>query len=162
MKIPFRTAALALVLAVAPMTAVVAQPGTMPGGGFDPLTHMCQDIDARHASMLAYAEAKLKLTDAQKPAFKKLSDTIAAAHEPMRKLCAEQTGKDASAQLPARLERMQKEMEARTDSMRRAIPAIKEFYGQLSPEQQKIADTIMAGRHHGMGMGMRMGMMLRH
>lgn len=160
MKTRFHTAALALALAVAPMAAAIAQPATTPAEGFNPLTHMCQDVDARHAAKLAYAEAKLKLTDAQKPGFKKLSDTLAAAHEPMRKLCADQAGKDVPTQLPARLESMQKMMEARTESMRRAIPAIKEFYGQLTPEQQKTADTMMAGHHRGMGMGM--AMMHRH
>lgn len=161
MKNLFRTAALALALAAAPLTIAIAQPGMGPAGGFDRLSMMCQDMDARHAAMQAYAEAKLKLTDAQKPAFKKLSDTMVAAHEPMRKLCTDLAGKDAPTQLPARLERMQRIMEARTTAMRTAVPAIKEFYGQLSPEQQKIADDMMGGRHGGMGMGMGMGMM-RH
>lgn len=156
MKTLFRTAALALALAAAPLTVATAQPAGGPGGGFDKLTHVCQDIDAHHAAMLAYAEARLKLTDAQKPAFRKLSDTLAAAHEPMRKLCADQAGKEVPTQLPARLERMQKLMEARTEAMRRAIPAVKDFYGQLTPDQQKIADTMMHGRHGGMGMGMGM------
>lgn len=154
MKTLFRTAALALTLAAAPLAIAAAQPAGGPGSGFDPLTHMCQDMDARHAAMLAYAEAKLKLTDAQKPAFKKLSDTLATAHEPMRKLCTDQAGKQAPTQLPARLEGMQKMLEARTEAMRRAVPAIKEFYGQLTADQQKIADDMMAGRRGGMGMGM--------
>lgn len=163
MKPLFRTAAVALALAVAPMAAVVAQPASGPGGGFDPITRMCQDMDAHHAAMLAYAEVKLKLTDAQKPALKKLSDALNAAHDPMRKLCADQAGKEVPAQLPARLERMQKLMEARTESMRRALPAIKDFYGQLSPDQQKIADQMIAGGHRGgMGMGMGGGMMHGH
>lgn len=158
MKTLIRTAAFALTLAAAPLAAAVAQPG--PGDGFNPMAHMCQDIDARHAAMLAYGEAKLKLTDAQKPAYKKLSDSLAAAHEPMRKLCADPAGMEFPAQLPARIERMQKVMEVRADAMRRAIPAIKEFYGQLTADQQKVADGMMAGRHGGMGMGM--GMMRHH
>lgn len=158
MKTLFRTAAVTLALAAAPLAAL-AQPHGM-GGGFDPMTHMCQDMDAHHAGMLAYAEAKLKLTEAQKPAFKKLSDTLAAAHEPMRKLCADPALKDTATQLPARLERIQKLMDARVESMRRAIPAIKDFYAQLSPDQQKIADSMMMGGYGGHGgMGHGMGMM---
>jgi protein CpxP len=159
MKTLIRTAALALTLAAAPLATAIAQPAGGPEGGFNPMTHMCQDMDAHHAAMLAYGEAKLKLTDAQKPAYKKLSDSLAAAHEPMRKLCADPAGATMPTQLPARLERMQKVTEARTDAMRRAIPAIKEFYGQLSADQQKIADAMMTGRHGG---GMGMGMMRHH
>jgi hypothetical protein len=117
-------------------------------------TALCKERDAHLAGKLAYAEAKLGLSEAQKAGFKKLTDTITAAHESTRKLCLDQAAQPEPTALPGRLERMQKSLEARTESMRKVVPAITQFYGTLTPEQQKIADGLMSHRGHGhMGHG---------
>jgi hypothetical protein len=119
----------------------------------------CAESDAHLAGMFAYAEARLKLTDAQKPAFKTLTDTIKAAHEPVSKLCTDLAAQPEPTTLPARLDRMQKAMDARSEAMHKALPAVSQFYATLTPDQQKVADEMMSHRHgHGMSQGMGQGM----
>ena len=116
---------------------------------------ICADMDARMAGHMAYAEAKLNLTDAQKVEFKSLTETIKAAREPVRKACAEQSAQAASATtMPARMAEMQKMMAAKSEAMAKVLPAMTKFYNALTPEQQKIVDTSLmsGGGHHG-GMG---------
>jgi periplasmic protein CpxP/Spy len=161
------TAVVALVLAVAGggglVSAQTAQPQTRPGampgqmmrgqGSHDPVLHMCRDSDAHLAGMLAYSETKLGITEAQRPNWKKLTDTIQSAREPIRKVCADLGNQPAPTALPARLERMERMMEARTEAMRKVVPAVSQFYGTLTPDQQKIADDLI-GHGHGGGHGM--------
>lgn len=138
--------------------------GMMPGGmmqggmmrGWDDHSmSMCRDFDAHLAGMMAFDEVKLGITEAQRPAWKKLSDSLRTAHEPVRKACTDLQSLPADTTLPARLERMQKMAEAHVTAMRTAIPAIEQFYATLSPEQKKLADTMMMG-HGGMGMHQHM------
>ena len=129
-----------------------AEPPSPPHGAFATHSHMCGDMDARLAGRMAYAETKLGLSDAQKAEFQKLTDTMKAANEPVRKACAEQSAQPTATTLPGRLESMQKMMTARTESMAKVLPAVTKFYDSLTPEQKKIADeSMMGGGHHGGG-----------
>jgi periplasmic protein CpxP/Spy len=119
----------------------------------DPMMHMCRDLDARLAGKLAYEETRLGITEAQRPAWHKLADTLKSAQEPVRKVCTEVAGQPAPTTLPTRLERMQKMAEAHAAALRTAVPAIEQFYATLSPDQKRLADDLM-----GHGMGGHMGM----
>ncbi|OAN54124.1 hypothetical protein A6A04_12855 [Paramagnetospirillum marisnigri] len=116
-------------------------------GGGDQFARMCSDMDARMAAKNAYMEIKLDLTDRQKGELKALTETIKAANEPVRKVCAELTAQPQAATPPARMAQMQKMMEAKTASMAKVVPAMTKFYETLTPDQKKLADTMMSGRH---------------
>lgn len=163
-------AALGLTLAGAALAQTAQPPApqsqVQTAPGMPDRAALCKERDAHFAGKLAYVEAKLGLTETQKAGFKKLTDTIAAAREPMRKLCLDQAAQAEPTALPGRLERMQKSLEARTESMRKVVPAVTQFYGALTPEQQKIADDLMSHRggygmmgHGHMGHGMMGGQM---
>jgi len=119
------------------------------GAPIDQPPRFCIDQDARLAAHLAFAEAKLNLTPAQKEDFRHLSDSLKAAHEPMRALCNTQAS--PSPALPARLDRELKLAEAHVDALKRAVPALTKFYQTLTPAQQTVADQVLAihGGHGG-------------
>lgn len=151
--LPRMTLGVILALGIAALFgAVRASELPVPPAGMGP-ARMCSDMDARMAGHLAYTEAKLNLTEAQKVEFKALTDAMKAAKEPLRKVCAEQTAQTATT-MPARMAEMQKMMAAKSEAMAKVQPALAKFYNSLTPEQQKIADTSMmpGGGHHG-GMG---------
>lgn len=126
-----------------------------PGYGF---ARMCENQDARLAGMLAFAEKKLKITDAQKAAWTKFADQARASEAPMQAACTALKDKPQPTTAIERLDRMDTMMTARQAQMHQMVPAIKEMYGQLTPEQQKVADEMLSrgpgrGMHrHGGGM----------
>ncbi len=100
----------------------------MHGGG--------EQMAAMHAKHLAKLHDKLKLTAQQEPAWKAFTDK-AKPDLAKRQAAREELSKLAT---PARLDRMlalMKEGEAR---MAEHAAAVKEFYAQLTPEQQKLFD----------------------
>ena len=166
----FVTAALALGLAVAlPVAAQQFGHGPMGSGmmGQGPMGHgmkgwgmhhahggwgpggaarferMCEDQDARLAGMLAFAKEKLDITAQQETAWTKFTEAARASQQPMEQACATLKDQAQPTTLPERLERMQTVMTARATQLEQMVPAVKELYGQLTPEQQKTADSIM-------------------
>ena len=125
--------------------------GGGPGGGF---ARMCNDQDARLAGMLAYAEKRLNITEAQRAAWTKFADAARASTKPVQDACATLKDRPAATTLPDRLDRMNTVMTARQAQFSQMLPAVKEMYGQLTPEQQKTADSLMS---RGRGMGGPMG-----
>ena len=111
---------------------------------------MCETADAHHAAMLAYAEVRLKLTDAQQPAWTKFAEVAKAAHATMTKLC-DLKDKPAPANLPERLARAEQFTQARLAHLQALRPALEELYKTLTPEQQKIADCLPLGGLGGHG-----------
>lgn len=98
----------------------------------------------------------LKLNAEQEAAWKKL---IASEH-PMGKgrRDAAKAGDAATLSTPERAERMLEHMKAQQAAMAEHIVVLKAFYGQLSPEQQKIFDDAHRGGRRGMrGKGMGPG-----
>lgn len=130
------------------------RPDGAPGARF---TRMCDDQDARQAGMLAYAEKRLKITDAQKAAWGKFTEAARASAQPMKAACDGLKDKPAPTNAIERLERMDTVMTARQTQMHQMLPAIKELYAQLSPDQQKVADDLLSHGpgHPGFGHGMR-------
>jgi len=143
----------AAVLAVTLAAAIgAAHADSVPRGApIDQPPRFCVDQDARLAAHLAFAEAKLNLTAPQKDEFRRLSETLKSAHEPLRALCNEQP--DPSPALPARLGRELKQAEAHVEALKRSVPALTKFYQILTPAQQTTADQVLAvhGGHGGPG-----------
>lgn len=124
-----------------------------PMGGPGGFARMCDNQDARLAGMLAYAEKRLKITDAQKPAWTKLATTAQDSQKPIEALCAKYKDQPAPATLPERLERMDAMMSARVTQFQQLRPLVVDLYNQFSPEQKKVADEFMQHRGRGMGPG---------
>jgi len=116
--------------------------GMMYDGGAR-FARMCENQDARLAGMLAFAEKRLNITDAQKAAWNRFADQARASQKPMQDACATLKDKPQPATAIERLDRMDTMMTARQAQFHQMLPAIKEMYGQLTPDQQKIADEML-------------------
>lgn len=176
MNTMFRTTAIALALAAAPLA--MAQSTPAPDNrppmaqrgpqGHGPQAHGPQGqgphgqqariapaerIDAR----LAYAQTALKITDAQKPQWEIFANVVRKQAKDMEARMAqrhEDMQKGDQRQLSAidRLERRQQFMAEASKRMSELIAAGKPLYATLSPEQQKVADDLLnqagPGGHH--------------
>ncbi|MEI6558092.1 MAG: Spy/CpxP family protein refolding chaperone [Rhodospirillaceae bacterium] len=112
------------------------------------MAKMCETADAHHAATLAFAETRLKLTEAQKTGWSKVVAAATAAHQSMTTLmCGDLKDKPAPTSLPDRLARDEQLAQARLSHLQTLRPALDEFYKTLTPEQQKIADTLPLGTH---------------
>jgi periplasmic protein CpxP/Spy len=135
---------------------VFAQPDRALGmGGPGPDRHfgrMCEDQDAHLAGKLAFAEKKLRITDAQRPAWTKFADAARASLKPTQDLCAKFKDQPMPTALPQRLERMETMMQTHLQQLQGVRPALTDLYAQLTPEQQKTADSLLPHRG-GPGMG---------
>lgn len=152
--------------------AAIAQPmppgpGMMSGGH-----HMAQErpdpatIAKNHADHL---RAALQLTPAQEPA---LAALIASMKPPADHMDGMEGGHDAMSKLttPQRLDKMLAKMDEHRAAMVDHVAAIKRFYAQLTPSQQKAFDTMhndhrgpmMGGGHKGMRGPMGQGMAPGH
>lgn len=118
-------------------------------------------VDAR----LAYIKAALKITDAQQPQWQAFADAMRKSaaereqkmkerHEKMmqwRKQMAQ--GKPQHEHLrPTLVERLDRAQKRHADAIERLnarAAVVKPLYASLSPEQQKVADVVLAPRHHG-------------
>ena len=60
------------------------------GGPGPRMERMCEDHDARIAGALAFAETRLKITDAQRPAWNKFATAVKnSGSAPWRRVCAD-------------------------------------------------------------------------
>jgi len=156
MKKPILLALAGLAIA---LPAFAQQPPAPPAGGPPPdharrgFERMCADADARIASRLAYVEAKVKPTTAQRSAWESFARDSRAAGEPMKRLCdnppAQAARNDAAAQL-ARRETFAQAMAASLAVLR---PAVERFQAVLDDAQKSaLAEALsprrMMGRRH--------------
>ncbi len=110
--------------------------------------HFCAERYARKAAHLAYLEAKLNLTDQQKPAWTKWHQAKMDAAEKQRAACLQrdrsgdehETALDREAQIEKRLTTRLQELQA-------SHPALQAIYEALTPEQRVLFDQ--ASRWHG-------------
>lgn len=106
-----------------------------------------QRMSERHAKRMTELKGKLKLTAAQENAW----NTYSAAMQPPARDGRHRMDREAMAKLttPERIDRMQIMQTERQAAMRERGDAIKAFYAQLTPEQQKTFDTetLRHGRH---------------
>lgn len=148
MKLIPMAAAAALSLAAG---ASLAQPGPPPGAGPQGAEHHWQKPDPaqmaeRHAQRLRDA---LQLRPDQEPALQQL---VAAMKPPAGAMDHEHDGHEAMSGLPTpqRLDRMQAEMAEHQARFQTHAAAVKRFYAQLTPAQQKAFDAMpMMGHEHG-------------
>ena len=121
---------------------------------------MCNDLYARKAGRLAYLQAALSITDAQKGAFDQWRDAELAAAKSRTAMCLsrapdEKREHDAL----ARNAMMQKMLESKLAELKSERPALEALYSSLSPDQKTVFDHADRGfgSHHGHHMGERFG-----
>lgn len=125
---------------VAPAAGDVAAqpgPGAHRGGRMDP-ARMQQRMVEHHARRMAELKARLKITPAQEGAW----SAFAAAQQPPTQPPRAPMGRSELDKLstPQRIDLMEKHQAERAARMKQHGDAVKAFYAQLSPEQQKTFD----------------------
>ena len=130
----------------------------------------CEDRADRMAGQLAYLEARLDLTPAQRTSFERWRDIRQAAAQRQARTCASQTplaGRGAANDArPSPVERMAREEErlrGRLADLTAERPALEALYNSLTPEQRQ--KFTPAGGPRGImgrgGMRPRVAMMMR-
>ena len=151
--------ALAGALALSAAGASLAQPAPPPGPGPDGAAarHWQRPDPAKMAEEHAQRlRAVLQLRPDQEPALKALIAAMQPDPAKMEQRRGER-GEMRGLTTPQRLDRMQAKMAERQQRFARHADAIKRFYAQLSPSQQKAFDALpppgrMGGfGHHGFG-----------
>jgi hypothetical protein len=134
-------------------------PGGPGGDGPGPrMERMCENHDAMVAGGLAFAETRLKITDAQRPAWNKFVAAVKSSDGAMAKRCADPAKMKPPANLPERAQRMEEMTAARLEQIRQVRPALDDVYATFTDEQKKTADEMVEhfmrhgpGGHGGMG-----------
>ena len=109
----------------------------------------------RVEARLAYLKTALKITDAQLPQWNAYAETrrkqASEAAERMQKFRSQMGERQQGVQPTAvqRLERRQAMLAAASTRLNETLAATKPLYAALSPEQQKIADEVLAPRGRG-------------
>lgn len=139
--------AVASAIAVSAAGASLAQPMQTPGGGArqgwqrpDPAQRA-----ERHAERL---RALLQLRPDQEPALHAFIAALQPSPEQIQRRAAER-GEARNLPTPERLDRLQARLAERQSAFARKADAIKRFYAQLSPSQQRAFDALPMGRHGG-------------
>jgi len=117
-----------------------------------PHDRMCRDTDARIAARLAFIEAKVQPTPAQRAAWNAFAQESRVASEPMKRLCenppARADRNDAAAGLAAR----EKFVGAMAASLATLRPAVERFQAVLDDAQKtQLAQALSPrgrSRHH--------------
>lgn len=157
---------IALVLAAAVAVPVFAQTQTpaetpRPDRRQQMSERMCRDMDARIAARLAWTEAKVKPTDAQRAAWSEFAQASRSAAAPMQALCGTAAARPAENDMAARLAEREKRMSAMLDSTRQLRAAVEKLQPVLTDEQKAaLAQNMSGGRGEGRhgGRGHRGGM----
>src|ERR1700677_3277468 len=148
--------ALPLGLATASLAQDAPPPAATPGATMHHEHHW--DPAKMREHMVEHLRTVLQLTPAQEPAL----NAFLASMKPPGDMQARMDGKPDEMQHLTTPERLDK-MAARLDQARARIAAVRTFYAQLSPAQQKAFDVLgPTMMHHGMhghgGMGHHHGM----
>ena len=113
----------------------------------------------RVEARLAYLKTALKISDAQETQWKAFADVqrkhAREADQRMqeRRARMEQGARPARPSAVERMEFRQKMLATQSQHLGELIEAGKPLYAALSPEQQKIADELLASRSHGKSHG---------
>jgi hypothetical protein len=108
----------------------------------------------RVEARLAYLKTALKITDAQQPQWDAFADTLrkqARAADERMKAHRAQTAEGRKGTPPTAIERMERaqtRLAASSTRLNETLAAAKPLYAALSPEQQKVADELLAPRGH--------------
>ena len=123
-----------------------------PGAG---RLHFCTEHYARKAARLAYLEAKLNLTDQQKPAWTKWRQARIEAAEKRRATCLQRDWRRHENETALNREaRIEKRLTGRLQDLQASRPALQALYDSLSSEQKVVFDQSTKRRgfsHRGEG-----------
>ncbi|EWY40231.1 hypothetical protein N825_36540 [Skermanella stibiiresistens SB22] len=134
-----------------------------PGGPGPRFERMCENHEARVAGMLAFAETRLKITDAQRPAWDSFATAVRNTDGVMAKRCADPASFKRPATLPERAARMEDMMTTGLEQVRQIRPALDQLYATLSDDQKKTADEMSERMmRHGPGGFGEFGHGMRH
>jgi periplasmic protein CpxP/Spy len=146
-----RTLALSASILILSGGVANAQPMPPPGAHAGP--HGAMDhadpaaMAKRHADKL---RATLQLTAAQEPALAALMASMQPPEGGMAKMRADRQAMDGLS-TPQRLDQMLAKMDERRAAMAQHVAAVKRFYAQLTPSQQKAFDAMHQGHERPMG-----------
>lgn len=140
--------ALAVLVLAGPALAQTQQPG--PARGERMFERMCADADARLASRLAFVEAKVKPTAAQRGAWDVFARDSREAARPMRALCDNPPARAAENDAAASLARRERFVTAMGQSLALLRPAVERLQAGLDDAQKTaLAEALSPGRHGG-------------
>lgn len=117
----------------------------------------------RVEARIAYLKTALKISDAQQTQWDAFADTLRKQAQAMderikaRRSQKAEGRRDARPTAIERLERRQARLAAASARLNETLAAAKPLYMALSPEQQKIADELLAPQRRGMRHGHRRG-----
>jgi hypothetical protein len=115
----------------------------------------CSDHYARHVGEIAYLEAKLSLTDAQRPLFASWKDSVLSSAKSHESACMGMHPDFAHPpSILDREARMHNVLQQRLSEMDAQRPAMTALYQSLSADQKQVFDGIgRGGMHRGPGGG---------
>ena len=152
-----------IALASLAATPALAQSAGQGGEGPQAQHHAQRQHEGQRASRLpserveariAYLKTALKITDAQQAQWNEFADTLRKhareADKQVEAVRNEAARREKGAQPTAieRMERGQQRVAAAYTRVSETLAAAKPLYAALSPEQQKIADELLAPRRH--------------
>lgn len=109
----------------------------------------CKDHYAHQAGRLAYLQASLGITDAQRGTFDQWRDAILSAAKSHSDACLAHTPMQGHTHdALERNARIQKMLETKLAELRSERPALEALYTSLTPDQKKLFDR-EGGHHHG-------------
>ena len=160
------TGALAVAQAPAPVQPAAGDTATQqraaPGerrARMDPAQRQ-QRMAERHASRMAELKTQLQITPAQEGAWSAYAAAMQPPADAQRRGPRMERGEFDKLTTPQRIDRMQQFSAERQARMQQRGDAIKSFYAQLTPAQQKIYDERAMRSHR--GEGKRGGPGMRH
>ena len=146
-----------------PLTlAQTANPGgDAPRGHFQQRQHHERQAfslpSERVEARLAYMKTALKITDAQQPQWDAFANVLRQHASAMDKRIQERRARTADQAQPKRvtaidrLELTQQRLAGASARLNELLAVEKPLYAALTPEQQRVADKVLAPRRHGMG-----------
>jgi hypothetical protein len=131
------------------------RPQRSMAGNFDPAAwhkQMCTDRYARNVGRVAYIEAKLSLTDNQRPLFDGWKQSVLGPAKSRESECLARQphmGGHADRSVIERQAWMQQRLQHRLADLTAEQPSLKALYDSLSPEQKQVFDRPALMGHGG-------------
>jgi hypothetical protein len=101
----------------------------------------CRERYARRAGFLGYLQAKLDLTDAQRPLWDKYEQAVLDVAKKQRQTCLDNVGtKWSDMTMLDRRQRMEQMLKAALDGLQATDQPLQALYQTLTPEQHQVMD----------------------
>jgi hypothetical protein len=134
--------------AAAPPSADQAAPAPSDQAAPKPGQHRNFSFNSHIDGRIAFLKAELKITPAQERLFDKVAQTMRDTDADMKKdFEARQAARGTPQSAMDRLDAQVKMMQQRVRSRERYVAAFKPLYASLTPDQQKVADQMLAPHH---------------